>query len=331
MKVWSFSRIKAAATGEPMAIKQFAWAFCGEKVKFLQVSNSPKAANGKMIYPIDVSEITPPELTKSKRPLEEIPDTFGNLYVCSSRDGKHLVLSNFDRDKGAILKIYKADQDAIVEQKKTDKFRAGYGRFAISPDGRHLWNGGSFYDVWNDTVRPVQTAQKIQLIEDSREVWTDNGHVVGIGLAKAKEGEKVTSERGLVLFNALQGTVERWVPASNSTALAASPDGLTLAEGGTDLKVRIRDASSLEVIQTLRVHDAPVVDLHWHPTLPYLATVGEDFRARIWNLETEELVEELGILEQLPTGLCWSPDGKTLLIRSDRKSFFFRPQSCVPR
>lgn len=71
------------------------------------------------------------------------------------------------------------------------------------------------------------------------------------------------------------------MPAPRAIGVAASPDGLLIAEGGDEGRVGIRDAKTLELQQILRVHDSLVSVLAWHPTLPRLATSSADLRGRI--------------------------------------------------
>lgn len=122
-------------------------------------------------------------------------------------------------------------------------------------------------------------------------------------------------------------------PANNANAVDFSPDGLHIIEAGKDQCTRIRDAKTLQVTREMLVHDAPVVDVAWHPSRPYVATTGEDLRVRIWDLSQPELksglVEEMSLLQQMPTGLQWSPDGLALVVSGQSKRYFFTPKSCA--
>jgi WD40 repeat protein len=118
-------------------------------------------------------------------------------------------------------------------------------------------------------------------------------------------------------------------------ALSAAPDGSQIAEAGKDMRVRIRNGITLAVESVLRVHDAPVVDVAWHPVLPLLATVSSDRRVRIWDLRSKLLVQEYGLFSPLPRNVCWSPDGTVLGVKvvgevsKDRAQVhFFRPKVC---
>ncbi len=122
--------------------------------------------------------------------------------------------------------------------------------------------------------------------------------------------------------------------APNANAVSASPDGALIAEAGADMRVRIRDGVTLAERKTLRTHNAPVTGVAWHPTLPLLATASQDYTVKIWNLETEALVEEIGLFRSVPGKLYWSPDGKRLAVRTngsaDRGGIsLFTPKSCT--
>jgi WD40 repeat protein len=164
--------------------------------------------------------------------------------------------------------------------------------------------------------------------------WTDNEHVVEIAVLRNKrnEGDEEDSERSMILWRASDAKMMASTPAPSAVVLSSSPDGLYLAEGGEDQCVRIRDAKTLQITRELLVHDAQVMDIAWHPSRPYVATVGEDVRLRIWDLSAKpgaELLEEMNLLEETPSRLYWSPDGKTLVVGGQTKLYFFTPKSCA--
>jgi WD40 repeat protein len=92
----------------------------------------------------------------------------------------------------------------------------------------------------------------------------------------------------------------------------AAPDGERFAEAGADRNVRIRDGATLAVLREMRVHNAPVTALAWHPTRPILATASEDLVIRLWNLDTGERLEELRGPLSPPSVLSFSPGGTRL-------------------
>jgi len=135
----------------------------------------------------------------------------------------------------------------------------------------------------------------------------------------------------LLLWNAEDGSRSRFVAAPYAKALSASPDGTQIAEGGSDKMLRIRDGRTLAVQRVLRVHDQAVCSLAWHPNLPLVATASsEDRSVRIWDLNTETMLEEFGFFE-FADRVFWSIDGSELAVRSRGNASqieIFRPKAC---
>ena len=71
-------------------------------------------------------------------------------------------------------------------------------------------------------------------------------------------------------------------------SLDASPDGLRVALGCDDDRVRILDAETLEETAVFRAHDGPVGAVEFHPFKPLLATGGQDMKVKLWDVNTLE-------------------------------------------
>ena len=100
-------------------------------------------------------------------------------------------------------------------------------------------------------------------------------------------------------------------------ALAVSSDGRMLAEGGSDLKIRIRDTATMHVLKQFRAHDQDVTALAWDPTTGRLASGSADLTVRIWDLSGEEPKqwrEFRGPMNAVKS-LAFSPSGRRLLSR----------------
>jgi WD40 repeat protein/predicted Ser/Thr protein kinase len=204
--------------------------------------------------------------------------------------------------------------------------------FNLSEDGSVLWLGNGFHEAsTGKRITPLDRSGLKQL--DSAACWVGNENVVEIAVKELRDSGP---SRTLVNWSIKDGkrTEE---PAPDALAISPSPDGAHIAEAGSDMRVRIRDGATLKEEKTLRVHDAPVTGVAWHPTLPLLATASKDYTVRIWNLETESPVEEIGLFLGTPGKLYWSPDGKTLAVRTTNEMTkgraginLFTPKSCTP-
>lgn len=73
------------------------------------------------------------------------------------------------------------------------------------------------------------------------------------------------------------------VPVSN--ALAAAPDGNSIALAGNDRMIALYDRT-LSLLQSFRAHDAPITALAFHPSESVIASASEDLSVRLWNLQT---------------------------------------------
>ena len=105
----------------------------------------------------------------------------------------------------------------------------------------------------------------------------------------------------IAVWDADLGTLVAKVKAPNAQCLCASPDGLHIAEGGTDKRVRIRNARTLEVEQEFRAHEHPLKSIAWHPVLPLLVTVANDGLIRIWDLHDLRKIEEFATTQFVGT------------------------------
>jgi WD40 repeat protein len=125
-------------------------------------------------------------------------------------------------------------------------------------------------------------------------VWVGAQRVAEIAYLNSGTAGDADSKAGSVriaLWNAESGELAGSVKAANAVWICASPDGKHLAEAGSDKRVRIRSAQTLEVEREFRCHEARLTGVAWHPTKPLLVTEAEDGIIRVWNLETLQKVE----------------------------------------
>lgn len=167
-------------------------------------------------------------------------------------------------------------------------------------------------------------------------VWLDDSTVLEVAFLDSDAGFKKygVEGRALVLWKTDQAEPALVVAAPDACALALSPDGTKIAEGGLDMRVRIRDARTLDVLQSLRVHDAPLIGMAWHPSLPLLATCSEDCSMKIWDLRSETVLEQFGYFEKPAERVLWSPEGQRLCAafksNASPPSLVYRPKALQP-
>jgi WD40 repeat protein len=266
----------------------------------------------------------------------------GSFTLEAGKDASPAVRLSASADGGLVgirlimdntLVICRNENGTLVEMKRFEVPK--YSTFSeMSPSGRSVWShSGSIETASGTRLQKLNRANTNSPPEDIGAVWLGESRVAEVVLLQSNDAKKRgDAERSLVLWNTVTGDRDCVAFAPEANALAAAPDGGQLAEGGKDMRVRIRNGSTLAVERTLRVHDGPVINVAWHPTLPLLATASEDYSVRIWDLRTDTLVEEFRTTRNAPSvGLKWSPDGRFLgvsyLAPSDNLKVY-EPKAC---
>jgi WD40 repeat protein len=168
--------------------------------------------------------------------------------------------------------------------------------------------------------------------------------VAGVGAAdkKADDAKPEARERTDIHGDALPaGAVQRLGTLRfrhNSTALAYSPDGKTLASGGRDNQIRLFDAASGKELRRLIGHqprsyspgndgkgafdalvnatgEGGVNSVAFSPDGKLLASGGWDDTVRIWDVATGKELRKLTAHKAMVGRVAFSPDGKVLASR----------------
>jgi WD40 repeat protein len=185
-----------------------------------------------------------------------------------------------------------------------------------SPDGNSVWRSQHFFTALNQPafVKLDRERYASEDLSKASSAWVGNRHVVETVTTVALNENDSAAQKMLVLWSINQTKCVSEIVAPEAYAVCASPDGAQIAEAGEDMKVRIRNGSTLEIERELRVHEGAVKCIAWNPRLPLLATTSSDHTLKIWDLRTNKRVAYYSLVEEIPDKICWSPDGSALAL-----------------
>lgn len=112
-----------------------------------------------------------------------------------------------------------------------------------------------------------------------------------------------------------------------SAVIAVAPDGKQFAEAGTDKNIRIRDATTLQVIKEFRASNTPITAIAWHPHRPIIAIGSEDQSVKLWDFAAEKKLDAFYQMNSYPMGLSFSPSGKRLAAAQIKGALVWEPES----
>ncbi len=198
---------------------------------------------------------------------------------------------------GALLRTLEGHEDAV-------------GRLAWAPDGRSLLSGGAdgLTLRW-DTTSP------------------DGSRVLGGELAPYEGVLFLPGSTRFVAWSA-DGSAGVWdaatarevlrlgEPRGGLSAAAVSPDGRTVALGGTDDRIVLHDTGDGAVKGVLRGHTRRITHLEFAAGGDRLASASDDGTARIWTVADAACLHELAGHAGPVLVVAFSPDGRRVATAS---------------
>jgi WD40 repeat protein len=192
--------------------------------------------------------------------------------------------------------------------------------FLASPSGRRLWTGTLIVEVASGKVLAELDRSGLEFPESQKcAKWVGEDQVyevVSFSTKRQKSGDR-TATHGVVVWGLAESKPRRFLSAENATALSLSADGRQLAEAGNDGIVRIRETANFAVVQQFRASHRALLDIAWNPRFPVFAIASADLTIRLWNADTHEIIEELGLQNPAFRELEWSPDGRSLAAKRE--------------
>jgi len=189
-------------------------------------------------------------------------------------------------------------------------------KFAFSPDHKYFAsydNNKNNVDIWE-----VKTGNKIKILEGHTGVitsvnWsTDGNYLVTGGQDQTIFLWKITEDLSMKRIR----TIKRY---NYNSPIIFSPDNNYIASVTVDNKIRIWSLLKWDKIITFDGHSQIINDLTWSPNGIFLASISHDCTAKIWKIDTKELILTITKNENSKhyTAISWSPNGKYLALGND--------------
>jgi WD40 repeat protein/tRNA A-37 threonylcarbamoyl transferase component Bud32 len=235
--------------------------------------------------------------------------------VAFSPDGRQLAaaLESFEGPERSIIKVWNV---ATGEEAVTIRERSVHFVVAFDPSGRYLLKEGPRHTlkVWDartghavgEIGRDVDHIWAITFSPDGRRLATASSD--GTIQVWAWDPARLTEMQEPVL------TLTAAAVAGKGERVAFGADSLRLAAGGEEHTIKVWDARTGEVQQTLRGHTGDVWAVAFSPDGRWLASAGHDTAIRLWDTRSLpwKLRHTLRGHTSIVVSLAFSPDGSRL-------------------
>ena len=242
-----------------------------------------------------------------------------------SADGSTLLLSQRlgtpDQPTDCV-RVLRRSGATFIEQTNFSQPRWGEAASprVLSPDGKHFVSMAPpaptvYVTATGGLVHAFKLRDSKDAFVNTHCFWLDQRRFLTFASTKDDRpwSDPTAVAEAIQVWDVQTGELLKKTFASKVGLLCGSPDGKLIAEGGTDLRLRLRDSATLDVEREFRVHDTPIKCMVWHPTLPILVTGGDDSAVRAWDTRNGSLLKQFeGI--PFPRQLHLSADGKSLCV-----------------
>ena len=191
----------------------------------------------------------------------------------------------------------------IAEKREVAVLRGHTGEvksLAFSPDARRVAVGHPFgviriYDLTtSNMLSSFEVSAETSLHSPSTIAFDPTGSTVAIGCALSESTLRVL---GMLAGGEIQ---------------LSGHGNVRIPQETTRCQIQLRDAQSGKVIRLLSAHQHAVTAVTFSDNGRLFASAGSDRMIRVWDVETEQLIEEVETDFDSARHLAFSPDGTTL-------------------